>query len=161
MIFSALARKSSSAKVRICLRLTAGWRSKGKVSSDQRSGRLARRMAAYRWRFALAGAIELPPVRRRARPATGTPPYAAPTSPNYLAGAFQRQQQTATDHIAERAVGLLPIPGLAQFPRQSPTAGFRIRGDQLSDRFDVREVEDPSAIFPLAGHLDSCSLPEM
>ena len=56
---------------------------------------------------------------------------------------------------------MLPIPGLAQFPRQSPTAGFRIRGDQLSDRFDVREVEDPSAIFPLAGHLDSCSLPEM
>src|SRR2546429_9823515 len=53
MIFSALARKSSSAKVWICLRLTPGWRSKGKVSSDQRSGRLARRMRyskALSWR---------------------------------------------------------------------------------------------------------------
>jgi hypothetical protein len=39
-----LARKSSSAKLRICLRLTPGWRSKGKVSSDQHSGSLARRM---------------------------------------------------------------------------------------------------------------------
>jgi hypothetical protein len=38
-MFSALAWKSSSAKVRICLRLTPGWRSMGKVSSDQRSGR--------------------------------------------------------------------------------------------------------------------------
>jgi hypothetical protein len=33
-----------------------------------------------------------------------------------LASAFQHQQQTATDHIAQRAVGLLPIPDLAQFP---------------------------------------------
>ncbi len=51
---SALARKSSSAKLRICLRLTPGWRSKGKVSSDQRSGRLARRMRyskAISWRW--------------------------------------------------------------------------------------------------------------
>src|SRR5260370_19812543 len=60
-----------------------------------------------------------------------------------------------------RAVGLLPIPGLAQFPRQSPAAGFRIRCDQSPDRFDVSEVEDPSAIFPLDCHLYSSSLPEM
>ena len=43
-MFSALATNSSSAKARICLRLTPGWRAKGKVSNDQRSGRLARRM---------------------------------------------------------------------------------------------------------------------
>ena len=37
-MFSALAMKSSSAKARICLRLTPGWLAKGKVSSDQTFG---------------------------------------------------------------------------------------------------------------------------
>src|SRR5881397_1815868 len=43
-MFSALGTNSSSAKARICLRLTPGWRAKGNVSSDQRSGRLALRI---------------------------------------------------------------------------------------------------------------------
>src|SRR5437773_879506 len=43
-IFSALVMNSSSAKPRICLRLTPGWRAKGNVSSVQRSGRLARQI---------------------------------------------------------------------------------------------------------------------
>jgi hypothetical protein len=50
---------------------------------------------------------------------------------------------------------------LSEGPEQSPAAGFRIRCDQSPDRFDVSEVEDPSAIFPLDCHLYSSSLPEM
>src|SRR5450759_4298410 len=46
--FSCLATKSSSAKVRICLRFTPGWRGQGSVSSDQRSVRLALRMCHSR-----------------------------------------------------------------------------------------------------------------
>src|SRR5207245_11793676 len=73
----------------------------------------------------------------------------------------QHIPKTATDRIACGSVGLDPIPGLAQFPPQCPAAGFRIRWDQSPNRFDVSEVEDPSAIFPLACHLYSSSLPEM
>ena len=53
---------SSSANPRICLRFTPGWRAKGNVSSDQRSGRRARWsgvsgapicLSAGRWRRSL------------------------------------------------------------------------------------------------------------
>jgi hypothetical protein len=38
--FSALAMKSSSARVWICLRLTPGWRAKGKLAINKRTGKV-------------------------------------------------------------------------------------------------------------------------
>ena len=40
------------------------------------------------------------------------------------AGPVEHQQQTATNHVAWRAVGLLPVPGFAQFLRQLAPAGL-------------------------------------
>ena len=46
---------------------------------------------------------------------------------------MEHQQQTAADHVAQGAVGLLPLPGFAQFRRQLAPAQARMLRDKLAD----------------------------
>ena len=49
----------------------------------------------------------------------------------------EHQQQAPADHVAQRPVGLLPLPSLAQFPGQRPSAGLRVFGDEPLDEGDL------------------------
>ncbi len=70
-----------------------------------------------------------------------------------LACAVQHQQKTTADHIAQRAVGLLPVPRFAQFCRKLPAAQRRIRGDELPYENDVFGCDCSASISPLNWHL--------
>ena len=50
---------------------------------------------------------------------------------------MEHQQQSAAHHVAQRAVGLLPLPGFAELPRQLPAAQFRMICDELPDEGDL------------------------
>src|SRR5579872_1571553 len=70
-----------------------------------------------------------------------------------LAGSLQHQQQTATDHVAQCAIGLPPLPGFAQLGGECPPAGSRVCRDQFPDEDDVFRRNDAPAVFPLGFHL--------
>src|SRR5712692_11237395 len=58
-----------------------------------------------------------------------------------FARAVQRQQQASAHHVAQRAIGLLPLPDLTQLSRQLPPAHSRMRGDHLPDETDLGSVD--------------------
>jgi hypothetical protein len=49
----------------------------------------------------------------------------------------QSQQQPPADHVAQRPVGLNPVPRRAQLPGERPPAGGGIGSDQLPDERDI------------------------
>jgi hypothetical protein len=55
-----------------------------------------------------------------------------------VARAMQSRQQSATDHVAQDAVRLDPVPGLAKSVRQRPPGGSRVRRNHAPDEGDVR-----------------------
>src|SRR5450755_723852 len=65
---------------------------------------------------------------------------------------MEHQQQSATHHIAQRAVGLLPLPGFTQLPRQLPAAQLRMISNQLPDEEDLFPG-DVSAPVAMCDHL--------
>jgi len=67
----------------------------------------------------------------------------------------QHQQQSPAHHVAQRAVGLLPLPGFAQLARQLPPAPLRPIPDQPADESDLFAGDAASPI----DHHDS-SVPE-
>ncbi len=66
-----------------------------------------------------------------------------------LAGAVQHQQHAATHHIAQGAVGLLPLPLVAQHRREHAPALAGMRGDQFPDIDDVLAGDDPAPVLEL------------
>jgi hypothetical protein len=68
---------------------------------------------------------------------------------------MQHQQQAAANHIAQCAIGLLPLPRLAQLRRKSAPAGVGIVSDQLSNKGDVFLRNDSATIPVIERHLDS------
>jgi hypothetical protein len=54
--------------------------------------------------------------------------------------ALQHEQQAAANHSAQSAVGLFPLPGLAQLLGESAPACSRILGDQLVTADDVTSI---------------------
>ena len=60
-----------------------------------------------------------------------------------LARTVKHQQQSAAHHIAQRAVGLLPLPGFAQLARQLPAAQLRMIWDELPDEEDLFAGDAP------------------
>src|ERR1022692_1564975 len=69
-----------------------------------------------------------------------------------LASAIQHQQQSAAEHVAQRAVGLLPLPGFTQLPRQLPAAQLRMICDELPDEEDLFAGNVPAPIA-MCSHL--------
>src|ERR1022692_979246 len=69
-----------------------------------------------------------------------------------LASAIQHQQQSAAEHVAQRAVGLLPLPGFTQLPRQLPAAQLRMISNQFPDEEDLFAA-DVSTPVAMGGHL--------
>src|SRR5271155_5716038 len=67
---------------------------------------------------------------------------------------MQHQQQSATNHVAQRTVGLLPLPGFTEFARQLPAAQFRTIGDELPDVEDLFAGDVPAPIT-MCGHLSA------
>jgi hypothetical protein len=70
-----------------------------------------------------------------------------------LAGSFQHQQQTAADHVAQRAIGLSPLPGFAQLGGECSSAASRVCRDQFPDEDNFFGRDDAAAVFPLGAHL--------
>ena len=75
-----------------------------------------------------------------------------------LARTMEHQQQSAAHHVAQRAVGLLPLPGFTQLPRQFPAAQLRMLCNQLPDEGNLFAGDLPAAIA-MCGHLIR-SMPE-
>ena len=66
--------------------------------------------------------------------------------------AVKLQHQAATDHVAQRAIGLAPIPRLAQELRQLSPARARVRRDQRADEIDLHAGDRPASILQLHFH---------
>ena len=64
-----------------------------------------------------------------------------------MSGTVEHQQQATANHIAQRAVGLLPLPGFTQFLRQPAAARSRICRDQFPDMEDIFRGDHPSPVF--------------
>jgi hypothetical protein len=64
-----------------------------------------------------------------------------------LPGTVQRQQQATAHHIAQRAVGLLPLPGFAQLLRQPAAARPRMCRDQFPDIQDLFRSDHPAPVL--------------
>ena len=62
-----------------------------------------------------------------------------------VSGAMPHQHQAAAQHVTPRAVGLPPIPGLADQDRKLPAAGARVLRDELADRCDIGRADRPAA----------------
>jgi hypothetical protein len=54
-----------------------------------------------------------------------------------VSGSMQRQHESPADHVAGLAVGLNPVPGLAHFDREPPSAVARVLRNQLSQESGV------------------------
>jgi hypothetical protein len=72
---------------------------------------------------------------------------------------MQHQQQASTHHVAQRAVGLLPLPGFTQCARQFPAAQFRMLCDQLPDEGNLF-AGDVAVSIAMCSHLIR-SMPEI
>ncbi|SRR5579875_635228 len=70
-----------------------------------------------------------------------------------LTGTVQHQQQAATDHVAQSAVCLLPLPCLAQLRREFTPAHLRMLSDQIANEYDVFAGNGSAAIAPPDRHL--------
>ena len=66
---------------------------------------------------------------------------------------MKHQQQAPADHVAQGAVGLPPLPGLAQLDRQLAPAQIRVLRDQLADEGYVFRADRPAPVPPLVCHL--------
>src|SRR5580693_1878825 len=78
-----------------------------------------------------------------------------------LAGSLQHQQQTPAHHVAQRPVGLFPVQGLAQLPRQFPTAAVGMTPDELSQESDLLPIDGLPAVSPRFRFRHNCSMPEI
>ena len=67
-------------------------------------------------------------------------------------GPVQLEHQTAGHHIAELAVGLHPVPRLAEFGGKPPPAQSGMIGDQLADGFNSGATDIAPAITKLRLH---------
>src|SRR5205807_798684 len=81
--------------------------------------------------------VETPQTRRRQR---------------NVSGAVKTQQQPSANHVARRAVRLLPSPGLAQQQRKPPACGLGMLGNQLADKFDLGSGTRLTAVTKRAFH---------
>src|SRR5262249_41649527 len=59
----------------------------------------------------------------------------------------ERQQQAAANHIAQRAVGLFPLPGFAQLLRQPAAARPWMGRDQFPDIDDIFTSDYPAPVL--------------
>ena len=70
-----------------------------------------------------------------------------------LAAPVQHQKETAADHVAQRAVGLLPVPRFAEFCRQLAATQTGILRNELSYKEDVVGCNCSTSISPVSWHL--------
>jgi hypothetical protein len=70
-----------------------------------------------------------------------------------LPGPVQHQQQAAADHVAQSAIGLLPLPPFTQHGRQFAPAQFRMLHDQIPNETDVFRTYRSASITPRILHL--------
>jgi hypothetical protein len=63
-----------------------------------------------------------------------------------MAGAVQQEQHAAAHHVAQRAVGLSPLPGLAELGGSRATALARVRGDQFAYGAEVVAGNRPASV---------------
>jgi hypothetical protein len=59
---------------------------------------------------------------------------------------LEEQEQAATDHILEGAVGLTPVPCPAHLLGNEPPAPTGMGGNDLPNKGDIRLGDDPAAI---------------
>ena len=59
------------------------------------------------------------------------------------------EHQASTHHVAERAIRLAPVPGLAQKLREEAAARLGVRRDELADELDVALGKGAAAVAPL------------
>jgi hypothetical protein len=103
------------------------------------------RRAAHRPQFDRAQGVETPFQRRAVhldghRPAPGDDVVRRPLAHRGqldVPGPVQDEQQAAADPVAQRAIGLAPVPVFAQALRERPAAGFGMRLEQGADGFEV------------------------
>ena len=69
-----------------------------------------------------------------------------------MPGPCEFQQQPAADHVAQRAIGLLPSPRLAQPQRKLPPIGLRMLCDELADELHFRCRDHPAPIAKFSFH---------
>ena len=69
-------------------------------------------------------------------------------------GPVQGEQQAAADHVAQRAIGLTPVPVFAQALREGPAAGVGMRFEQRADGFEVAGSDRATAVGKDRGHAD-------
>jgi hypothetical protein len=67
-------------------------------------------------------------------------------------GPVQDEQQAAADPVAQRAIGLAPVPVFAQALRERPAAGFGMRLEQGADGFEVVGGDRAAADAKDRGH---------
>jgi hypothetical protein len=70
-----------------------------------------------------------------------------------LARTMEHQQQSAAHHVAQRAVGLLPLPCFAELPRQLPAAQLRMISNQFPDEEDLFAGDVPAPVAMCSHHL--------
>ena len=61
----------------------------------------------------------------------------------------QAEHQAPADHVAQDAVGLSPVPGLAQFDRKSSSA---VMGVLVDERLDKRYVFRADVLSSIGKH---------
>src|SRR5580658_1422822 len=69
-----------------------------------------------------------------------------------LARTVEHQQQSAANHVAQRAIGLLPLPGFTELARQLPAAQLRMVSDELPDESNLF-AGDFAASIAMCSHL--------
>ena len=63
-----------------------------------------------------------------------------------MARPVQDQHQAAADHVAQLAVGLNPVPSLADFGREGASTGLRVRSDQIAQPIDLGLPDRPATV---------------
>jgi hypothetical protein len=70
-----------------------------------------------------------------------------------LPGSVRHQQQAAADHVAQRSIGLLPLPCFTHSCRQLSSAQAGVFGNELAQKGDVFRCNDSATILPLDRHM--------
>jgi hypothetical protein len=69
------------------------------------------------------------------------------------ASPVEHQQQTTANHVAQGAVGLLPLPCLAQFRRQPAPAQTGMLRDEIANKNNILSGNNSAPIAPRLWHL--------
>jgi hypothetical protein len=63
------------------------------------------------------------------------------------AGTVELEHKTATDHVAKLAVGLAPVPGLAEVLGEGAAAGAWVLSDERADEVDIGGGDRATAVL--------------